>query len=159
MRKIYFLLIAMTLMFTGVSMGQVNNEMLFNKSWKLVKMEPKFGMDVEATLYFDNVSKELKIVKQVTSKPELRGTKLVTTKNESLDFYQWSYKVQDATYEGDNVKEEVYDYQIIDLKAEGYSFKIDMLNESTLILEVVKAPKTLFGTSLFDVKKMHFTKI
>lgn len=134
------------------------NSSLYNIDWKLDKMSPKFSNELELTLTFDKVTQQLKVVKIVKSAPVLKGTNLVTTKSESLELYQWSYAIKDAVYEGDDIKSVTYDYKTIELKAEGYAFKINTISDTSLILEVLKAPKVIFGNSLFNVKKMYFIK-
>lgn len=121
-------------------------------------MSPKFSSDIELTVSFDKATQQLKVIKILKSEPVLKGTNLVTTKNESIEVYQWSYAIKDAEYEGDNVKSVSYDYETIELKAEGYTFKIDSIDDTSLVLEVLKVPKVIFGNSLFDVNKMYFTK-
>lgn len=134
------------------------NSLLYNTTWKLDKMSPKFSSDLDLSLTFDKTTEQLKVLKTLKSAPVLKGTNLVTTKNESLEFYQWSYAVKDAEYEGDDVKNVTYDYEIIELRTEGYAFKINSINEKALVLEVIKAPKVIFGNSIFEVKKMYFVK-
>lgn len=143
---------------TATESTNVENELLYQTSWKLVKMEPAFSQKVEAVLTFDKTAKELKIKNQVSSVPVLKGTNLVTTKTENIDFYQWGYKAVDAEYNGDDVTAMSYDYSAIELKREGYEFKIVELTGTNLTLEVVKAPKAIFGSSLADVKKIYLTK-
>lgn len=134
------------------------NNLLYGTNWKLVKMEPSFSDKIDLTLNFDKVTEQLKVVKQITSAPVLKGTDLITTKNESLNFYQWRYTIKSAEYEGENVKSVTYDYTAFELKTEGYVFKIDSLNETSLVLKVVKAPVAVFGNSIFNVDKIYFTK-
>jgi hypothetical protein len=134
------------------------NSSLYNTDWKLDKMTPKFSSDIELTVSFDKATQQLKVIKILKSEPVLKGTNLVTTKNESIEVYQWSYAIKDAEYEGDDVKSVSYDYETIELKAEGYTFKINTIDDTSLVLEVLKAPEVIFGNSLFDVKKMYFIK-
>jgi hypothetical protein len=136
----------------------IENNLLYNTNWKLEKMSPKFSSDIELTLNFDKATQQLKVVKILKSAPVLKGTNLVTTKNESLQFYQWSYAIKDAEYEGDDVKSVIYNYETIELRAEGYAFKIDSISDTSLVLQVIKAPKVIFGNSIFDVQKMYFIK-
>lgn len=134
------------------------NNLLYNTNWKLDKMSPKFSSDIELTVSFDKATQQLKVIKILKSEPVLKGTNLVTTKNESIEVYQWSYAIKDAEYEGDDVKSVSYDYETVELKTEGYTFKINTIDDTSLVLEVLKAPKVIFGNSLFDVKKMYFIK-
>lgn len=136
----------------------VENDHLYNTNWKLVKMEPAFSEKIDLILNFDKTTEQLKVIKQITSAPVLKGTDLITTKNESINFYQWKYVIKHAEYEGDNIKSVIYDYTAFELKTEGYAFKIDHINESSLVLEVIKAPVAVFGNSIFNVKKIYFTK-
>lgn len=136
----------------------IENSLLYNTDWKLDKMSPKFSSDIELTVSFDKATQQLKVMKILKSEPVLKGTNLVTTKNESIEVYQWSYAIKDAEYDGENVKSVNYDYETIELKAEGYAFKINSINDTSLVLEVLKAPKVIFGNSIFDVKKMYFKK-
>ena len=134
------------------------NNLLYNTNWKLVKMEPAFSDKIDLILNFDKATEQLKVIKQITSAPVLKGTDLITTKNESLNFYQWTYAIKSAEYEGENIKSVIYDYTAFELKAEGYAFKIDSINETSLVLEVIKAPIAVFGNSIFNVDKIYFTK-
>ena len=134
------------------------NNLLYETNWKLVKMEPAFSDNINLELSFEKATNQLKVIKQVTSTPKLNGTKLITTKNETINFYQWSYVVKEAEYEGDDVKSIVYDYESFELKVEGYTFKIFEISENSLVLSVVKAPKVIFGNSIFNVDKIYFTK-
>ena len=136
----------------------IENSLLYNTDWKLDKMSPKFSSDIELTLTFDKATEQLKVMRTLKSEPVLKGTNLVTTKNESIEVYQWSYAIKDAEYEGENVKSVNYDYKTIELKTEGYAFKINTISDTSLVLEVLKAPKVIFGNSLFHVKKMYFIK-
>ena len=143
---------------TTESIEVTENNLLYNTNWKLVKMEPSFSNKIDLTLNFDKATEQLKVIKQITSAPVLKGTNLITTKNESLNFYQWKYTIKSAEYEGENIKSVIYDYTAFELKAEGYVFKIDSLNETSLVLKVVKAPVAVFGNSIFNVDKIYFTK-
>jgi len=134
------------------------NNLLYGTNWKLVKMKPSFSEKIDITLNFDKETEQLKVIKLITSAPVLKGTDLITTKNESLNFYQWKYTIKSTEYEGENVKSVAYDYTAFELKAEGYVFKIDSLNETSLVLKVVKAPVAVFGNSIFNVDKIYFTK-
>jgi len=134
------------------------NILLYETNWKLVKMIPAFSDKIDLILNFDKVTKQLKVIKRITSTPVLKGTDLITTKNESINLYQWTYAIKSAEYEGENVKNVTYDYTSFELKAEGYTFKIDSLNETSLILKVIKAPVAVFGNSIFNVDKIYFTK-
>jgi len=136
----------------------LENNLLYNTNWKLVKMEPAFSDKIDLILNFDKATEQLKVIKQITSAPVLKGTDLITTKNESIDFYQWKYTIKDAEYEGENIKSVTYDYAAFELKREGYAFKIDSINETSLVLTVIKAPIAVFGNSIFNVKKIYFTK-
>ncbi|NQY28827.1 MAG: hypothetical protein HRT69_05070 [Flavobacteriaceae bacterium] len=136
----------------------VENHLLYNTNWKLVKMEPAFSDKIDLTLNFDKATEQLKVIKQITSAPVLKGTDLITTKNESINFYHWKYAIKSAEYEGDNVKSVIYDYAAFELKTEGYVFEIDSLSETSLVLKVVKAPMAVFGNSIFNVDKIYFTK-
>lgn len=134
------------------------NDSLYGVDWKLVKMEPKFAITIDLILTFDKATNQLKVIKIQTSSPVLKGTDLITTKEESVNYYQWSYGVKSSIYEGDNVKSTTYDYNIIELKNEGYAFKIDDINKDVLVLKVIKSPKVIFGASIFDVDKIYFKK-
>jgi len=134
------------------------SSLLYNTDWKLVKMEPAFSDKIDLILTFDKTTEQLKVIKQITSTPILKGTDLITTKNESINFYQWKYIIKDAEYEGENIKNITYDYTAFELKSEGYVFKIDRVNESSLVLKVIKAPIAVFGNSIFNVNKIYFTK-
>jgi len=134
------------------------NNLLYGTNWKLVKMEPAFSDKIDLTLNFDKTTEQLKVIKKITSAAVLKGTELITTKNESLNFFQWKYTIKSAEYEGENVKSVTYDYASFELKSEGYVFKIDSLNETSLVLKVVKAPVAVFGNSIFNVNKIYFTK-
>ncbi len=136
----------------------VENHSLYNTDWKLVKMEPEFSDKIDLVLSFDKTTEQLKVIKQITSAPVLRGTDLITSKNKSINFHHWKYIIKSAEYEGDNIKSVTYDYTVFELKTEGYIFKIDNINETTLVLEVIKAPIAVFGNSIFNVKKIYFTK-
>jgi len=136
----------------------LENNILYNTNWKLVKMEPVFSDKIDLVLNFDKTTEQLKVIKQITSAPVLKGTDLITTKNESIDFYQWKYTIKDAEYEGENIKSVTYDYTAFELKREGYAFKIDSISESSLVLKVIKAPIAVFGNSIFNVKKIYFKK-
>ena len=146
---------------TNTSIEEVvltENNLLYGTDWKLVKMEPAFSDKIDLTLNFDKATEQLKVIKKITSAPVLKGTDLITTKNESLNFYQWKYTIKSTEYEGENVKSVVYDYTAFELKTEGYIFKIDNLDETSLVLKVVKAPVAIFGNSIFNVDKIYFTK-
>lgn len=134
------------------------NSLLYSPNWKLDKMSPKFSSDIELTLSFDKTTEQLKVVKILKSDPVLKGTNLVTTKNKSVEFYPWSYAVKDTEYEGDNIKSTSYNYEIIELKTEGYIFNIDYIDDTSLVLKVVKAPKVIFGNSVFNTEKIYFIK-
>jgi len=134
------------------------NILLYETNWKLVKMEPAFSDKIDLTLNFDKATEQLKVIKQITSDPVLKGTELITRKNESINFYQWKFVIKSAEYEGENVKSVTYDYAAFELKTEGYAFKIDTLNKTSLVLKVVKAPMAVFGNSIFNVDKIYFTK-
>ena len=136
----------------------VENELLYGTNWKLLKMEPAFSDKINIILYFEKATKQLKVIKQVSSEPVLKGTQLITTKNETVGFYQWSFLAEDTQFEGDNIKSIKYDYSSIVLKAEGYVFKIVEITEDSLVLGVIKAPKAIFGNSIFNVKKIFFRK-
>lgn len=136
----------------------LENNLLYNTDWKLVKMEPVFSDKIDLVLNFNKVTEQLKVIKVITSAPVLKGTDLITTKNESIDFYQWKYTIKNAEYEGENVKNVTYDYTSFELKAEGYIFKIDSINENYLVLKVMKAPIAVFGNSIFNVDKIYFSK-
>lgn len=135
-----------------------DNMLLYNTNWKLDKMSPKFSSDIGLTLTFDKATEQLKVLKTLKSEPVLKGTNLVTTKNESVEVYQWSYAIKDAEYDGDNVKHVDYNYDTIELKAEGYAFKINTISETSLVLEVLKAPKVIFGNSILTHQKLYFKK-
>jgi len=144
---------------TSMEEGVVTeNILLYGTNWKLVKMEPAFSDKIDLTLNFDKATEQLKVIKQITSAPVLKGTELITRKNESINFYQWKFVIKSAEYEGENVKSVTYDYTAFELKTEGYVFKIDSLNETSLVLKVVKAPMAVFGNSIFNVDKIYFTK-
>ena len=134
------------------------NILLYDTNWKLVKMEPAFSDKIDLTLNFDKATEQLKVIKLITSAPVLKGTELITRKNESINFYQWRYAIKSAEYEGENVKSVTYDYTSFELKTEGYMFEIDSLSETSLVLKVVKAPMAVFGNSIFNVDKIYFTK-
>ena len=134
------------------------NNLLYDTNWRLVKMVPTFSDKIDLTLNFDKETEQLKVIKLITSAPILKGTELITRKNESINLYQWKYAVKSAEYEGENVKSVTYDYTAFELKTEGYVFKIDSLNETSLVLKVVKAPMAVFGNSIFNVDKIYFTK-
>jgi len=146
---------------TNISIEEVvvtENVLLYGTNWRLVKMEPAFSDKIDLTLNFDKATEQLKVIKQITSAPVLKGTELITRKNESINFYQWKYAIKSTEYEGENVKSVTYDYASFELKTEGYVFKIDSLNETSLVLKVVKAPMAVFGNSIFNVNKIYFTK-
>jgi len=146
---------------TNTSIEEVvvtENVLLYGTNWRLVKMEPAFSDKIDLTLNFDKATEQLKVIKQITSAPVLKGTELITRKNESINFYQWKYAIKSTEYEGENVKSVTYDYASFELKTEGYVFKIDSLNETSLVLKVVKAPMAVFGNSIFNVNKIYFTK-
>ena len=134
------------------------NSLLYNTNWKLDKMSPKFSSDIELTVSFDKATQQLKVIKILKSEPVLKGTNLVTTKNESVEVYQWSYAIKDAEYDGDNVKNTTYDYSVLELKHEGYAFKIITLDDTNIVLEVIKAPKVIFGNSIAKHQKLYFNK-
>lgn len=134
------------------------NDSLYGVDWKLIKMEPKFSIAIDLILTFDKSTNQLKVVKTQTSSPVLKGTDLITTKEESVNYYQWSYGVKESTFEGEDIKSTTYDYSIVELKNEGYAFKIDTINNDILVLKVIKSPKVIFGTSIFDVDKIYFKK-
>jgi len=136
----------------------LENNLLYNTDWKLVKMDPIFSDKIDLVLNFDKVTEQLKVIKIITSAPVLKGTDLITTKNESINFYQWKYTIKNAEYEGENVKNVTYDYTFFELKAEGYTFKIDSINKNSLVLKVIKAPIAVFGNSIFNVDKIYFSK-
>lgn len=136
----------------------VENDLLYNTNWKLSKMEPKLNNGIELSFNFERTANQLKIEKVTSSTPVLQGTNLVTTKSNSSDFFQWSYGVKNTEYEGDNIKAVIYDYSIIELKIEGYAFKIITLDETDLVLEVIKSPKVIFGSSISKKQKIYFTK-
>jgi len=146
---------------TNTSIEEVivtENNLLYGTNWKLVKMEPAFSDKIDLILNFDKATEQLKVIKQITSTPILKGTDLITQKNESINFYQWKFVIKSAEYEGENVKSVTYDYAAFELKTEGYVFKIDSLNETSLVLKVIKAPIAVFGNSIFNVDKIYFTK-
>jgi len=136
----------------------LENNLLYNTDWKLVKMEPVFSDKIDLVLNFNKVTEQLKVIKVITSAPVLKGTDLITTKNESIDFYQWKYTIKNAEYEGENVRNVTYDYTSFELKAEGYTFKIDRIIENSLVLKVIKALIAVFGNSIFNVDKIYFSK-
>ena len=166
--KYFTYLTLITLLFNSVLYAQnetiteeivaIEDTLLYNTDWKLVKMEPAFSDKIDLTLNFDKTTEQLKVLKTVTSAPVLKGTDLITTKNESIDFYQWKYTIKDTEYEGENIKSVTYDYTAFELKAEGYAFKIDSINETSLVLKVIKAPIAVFGNSIFNVVKIYFSK-
>lgn len=134
------------------------NESLYNADWKLIKMAPKFSITIDMVLTFDKLTNQLKAVKTQTSSPVLKGTDLITTKEKSVEYFQWSYGIKNATFEGDNVKSTMYDYSTIELKSEGYAFKIVILTDTNLVLEVIKAPTVIFGNSISKHQKIYFNK-
>lgn len=136
----------------------VENELLYNVNWKLSKMEPKLNNGIDLTFSFEKIANQLKIEKTTSSAPVLQGTNLVTTKSNSSDYFQWSYGVKSTEYEGDNVISTTYDYSILELKSEGYIFKVITLNEANLVLEVIKSPKVIFGNTISKKQKIFFIK-
>jgi len=136
----------------------VENNLLYNTNWKLSKMEPKINNGIDLTFRFEKIASQLKIEKTTSSAPVLQGTNLITTKSNRSDYFQWSYGIKSTEYEGDNVKASIYDYSILELKMEGYAFKIISLDNTNLVLEVIKSPKIIFGNSISKKQKIYFTK-
>lgn len=136
----------------------VENELLYNSLWNLTKTVPEFDTSIGISLLFQKDGNQLKVIKEVTSMPKLQGTKLITTKNESINFYSWKYGALETIYEGDDVVKQTLDYNKIVLMAEGYVFKIKKLSDTNMVLEVLKAPNVIFGKSIFEVKELYFEK-
>jgi len=134
------------------------NELLYSTSWNLVKAEPEFDNSIGITLLFEKASMQLKVTKEMTTMPKLEGTKLITKRYEDINFYSWKYGALETIYDGDDVVEEKLDYNSIVLRTEGYEFKIQSITPESLVLEVIKAPRVIFGKSIFDVKTLTFQK-
>ena len=132
----------------------LENDLLYGKDWKLKKMEPTFDNKIKLVLNFEKLTNQLKVVKHVESEPVLKGTQLVKTINKGVDYYQWNYMASVVEYDGDDIKSVKYDYTKIQF--EGYEFKISTLTAKELVLEVLKAPKAVFGKSINDIKYVYF---